>query len=154
MELIEEILDKHITKYFDNSNSTRKLLEKILSTNASIAPITASIQRRTSEAIAEEHVARKTKSSWGRIQWWQTGIMSFKSRCPHQVLHIQHNFIPKQTKKMTLESTIFAQSTAPALTTVMKAMERRETFAHVKRIGQIRRISLQLQVRYPLDVQP
>lgn len=56
---MKETLDKHIGKNFDTSNTADKVNGKLLSTNASMAPIAASIQQSTNEAVFAERVATK-----------------------------------------------------------------------------------------------
>lgn len=56
---IDKILDKHIVSFFDSSGSADNMGDKLLSTYAFMALITAFIQRRTGKAIAAECVSTK-----------------------------------------------------------------------------------------------
>lgn len=58
-ERMVEILDQHFMKYFDNSDTTDNVDEKILSANAFMAPFAVLIQREASEAVTQERVATK-----------------------------------------------------------------------------------------------
>lgn len=60
--MLNEVLDKHIPDHFDTSEAADKIGENILSTNASIAPISAFLQRRISKAVADKPMTTKMGS--------------------------------------------------------------------------------------------
>lgn len=53
------ISHKQIAKYFDINDTAYDVCEKLLSSNAFMAPDDAFVQRRTIEAVTAEHVATK-----------------------------------------------------------------------------------------------
>lgn len=56
---MEEILEKHIPKYFDTSNTADNIGESILSPNAFMTLIDAFRNPRTSEAVETERTTTK-----------------------------------------------------------------------------------------------
>lgn len=58
-EVIDDTLDKHVSKYFDTSDIADKVREKLLSSNVFLALIAAFIQREIIEAVATGRVDTK-----------------------------------------------------------------------------------------------
>lgn len=56
---INEILNKHITKYIDTRGPADKVGENILCTNGVMAPTDVLIQLRNIKTVAEERVAKR-----------------------------------------------------------------------------------------------
>lgn len=54
---MDQILHKHITVYFDRSDTPHNIVEKIPSTKALMAPVTTFMQHSTSKAVVVERIA-------------------------------------------------------------------------------------------------
>lgn len=61
--VMEDILDNHITRFFDTSNATDEIGEKLLSITAFMARISTFIQLRISKAVTAERVSTKMANS-------------------------------------------------------------------------------------------
>lgn len=62
LELIDEIIDKHIVDYFDASVAADKICENLVSTNAFMRLIIMFLQRIPIEAVAMESVYTKMET--------------------------------------------------------------------------------------------
>lgn len=101
-KVMDEIFDKHMESCVDPTDSADKIGEKLLFTNASMAPTTAFIQRWTCEAVAAERVTTEMKKPL-KAQMLDTGRVPLcKSRYHLPVVQILHQALHTQTNNTKL----------------------------------------------------